>query len=144
MNERALLRRLQRAGRGEAQVGIGRVPAYGSTMREQLQEEVDRRRDHLAEELLKIMVEDLSWDNSAQLREEIAGDLEAMVKAVIAAATVIHPELPKKRARGEKVEPAIEPKPIVDLMDTLKESLKHQRKGKGGDADLSGPESSRK
>jgi hypothetical protein len=90
MNEKALLRRLQRVDVQEkpARGLVGDhhlVPYSADTMRVQLQEESDRQRDCLATELLKIAAE------TGAVSPE--GWTEA-AKHALAAATIIHPELP--------------------------------------------------
>jgi hypothetical protein len=96
MQERALVRRFQRAAneaREPVGAGIGGrfVPFGADRIHEQIQDEIDRRRDHLAEELLKIAIE------TGQ-----GHDWSEMAKSALAAATVIHPDLPADSAKPEE------------------------------------------
>lgn len=84
MNQKALLRRMRQLNGAGAQGGI-RPAAMAFNVREQLQSEVDYRRDALAEELLKIAVE-----------ASPSGEWASMASEALAAATVIHPDLPEE------------------------------------------------
>lgn len=55
--------------------------------------EWDRRRQYLAEELLKILSEDASWDTGDIATGVTAENLTGLAKAAMSAAEVIYPEV---------------------------------------------------
>lgn len=94
MNQRALARQLSRQRGGQQLTGRGGLylPEGVLPPREQLQMEIDRRRDYLAEELLKIYIEGLGWD-PARDHKAVA---TILAESALAAATIIHPDLPEE------------------------------------------------
>lgn len=107
---RKLARMADRVGAQRPPVALNRgMLIEDRTPRDLLAEEQDRRRENLAEELLKIFAEEITWESAEDDATEQANATRAATcaaHAALAAATVLYPEVP---------EPAVEPDVPADL-----------------------------
>lgn len=55
------------------------------------EQEMNRRRENLAEALLRTLAEDVEWYDSGKLASDVQPDLVALARAATAAAAVIYP-----------------------------------------------------
>jgi len=101
MSERRLLRKLRALQGGYPMSAAAGYVGAPVDPREALSEELERRRTYLAEELLKILAEDVEWSSTEAIASEAAGDLAALAKAAKAAAAEIYPELDEEPQTGE-------------------------------------------